>query len=301
MLKKIWGIFFTGTVSFVIGIFSTYAYNTYYSPSLSYYKETIDFSVPYSKENDVYNDIEIIYKGKKYKNFYITKLVLTNDGGEHLGSTSPQNPMKINIKNVDYFSLDTNNSNPTANVYRKGDILNLDFEYLNIGESIVINFMHNGNATLEVQGALYRINHIKYKEKYNITAKDIVLKGGFWFLFAFGGIVFLLILIAIIIAQSSNLYAYYLARKYEKKIKRKDIIKKFIYYKKSKELMVTFSKFNAMLKNVPENIAEELLVSNNPYKYFEKNKLKEKYGKNSSMIAFLDEIEDADFIRRIKD
>lgn len=294
MLKKILSILF----SIIIGIFSTYAYNTYYSPSLSYYKDTIDFSVPNSNENDVYNDLEIIYKGKKYKNFYITKLVLTNDGGVDLGATSPKNPIKINIKDADYFSLNTKNSNPTTNIYRKGEILNLEFEYLNIGESIAINFIHNGKATLDVKGSLYRIDHIKYKEKYNISAQDIVLKGGFWFLFAFGSIIFLLIIIAIITAQSSNLYTYYLAKKYEKRIKRKDIIKKFIYYKKSKELWVTFAKFEALLKNVPENIAEKLLLSENPYDYIKKNKFEKIYNKNGFMIAFLDTIEDSDLHKK---
>ena len=267
-------------VSFTIGVMSTLAYNVYYSPSLTYYKETLDFSVPSSGDADLYSDLEILYKGRKYKSFYTTKLVLINDGGEHLSATSSKSPIKINVKGIEYYSLDGNNSNPTATILKEGDILNLSFDYLNVSDQIVVNLIHKGKVDITVDGALHGINKIPYKEKYDLPMKQIVLSTLFWIVFSFGLFIIVVVILSFIFSRSEDSYSCHLARRYKGDIGNRKAMKRFVYYKRNRALEVDLDNAFLNFEDVPERQAMELLRSKDPHKFIKDNKFFEKYEGN---------------------
>jgi hypothetical protein len=115
--------------------------------------------------------LEIKYQEEKIQNLSISKIAFYNNGKETIKSTdvASKNRIRIEItkenKILDSDIIFEKNKANNFNINLKKNIIEIDFDYFDYGEGIVIQIVHTGksNEDLTIYGSIHGVKNLKEK------------------------------------------------------------------------------------------------------------------------------------------
>lgn len=168
ILNSIWNFWTSPTGAFILAVSAiALGYYQFYvsRPILRY--ETVTTKLISSNNS---NEYEVDVKGKKYKDLYLTKVYLYNQGQQALSgadvSRVGHDPIRIEVpKNakMQHFNLDNDETTGaiTAKVVPYGEDLILNFDFLNPDYQYVVNILHETPTEgIIVAGSALNVNQI---------------------------------------------------------------------------------------------------------------------------------------------
>jgi hypothetical protein len=126
--------------------------------------------------------LEIKYQEDKIKNLSISKIAFYNNGKDTIKSSdvASKNRIRIEItkgnKILDSDIVFEKNKSNNFNVNLKKNIVEIDFDYFDFGEGIVIQIVHTGKSSedLTVNGSIHGVKNLKEKSLNKSFIKKIL-------------------------------------------------------------------------------------------------------------------------------
>lgn len=194
ILNSIWSFWTSPTGAFILAVSAiALGYYQFYisRPILRYETNTIKLI---SSNNT--NEYEVDVKGHKYKDLYLTKVYLFNQGEQALSGADVSHighdPIRIKIPEkaqMRHYNIDNDETTGaiTAKVMPYGKDLILNFDFLNPEYQYVVNILHeNPTADIIVTGSALNVNEITR------AISDRELKS--WLIWGLGALYLLLII-----------------------------------------------------------------------------------------------------------
>lgn len=194
VLKDFWAFWTSPTGAFILAVSAiALGYYQFYisRPILRYETNTVKLI---SSANN--NEYAVDVHGKKYKDLYLTKVYLYNQGEQALSGADVSHighdPIRIIIPKdakMRHFNLDNDETTGaiTAKIVPYGDDLVLNFDFLNPDYQYVVNILHETpTEDIVVSGSALNVNEITR------AISDRELKT--WLLWGLGALYILLII-----------------------------------------------------------------------------------------------------------
>lgn len=168
VLNSIWNFWTSPTGAFILAVSAiALGYYQFYvsRPILRYDTEMTKLI---SSNNS--NEYEVAVKGKKFRDLYLTKVYLFNQGEQALSGSDVSrvghDPIRIEVPKeagMQHFNLDNDETTGaiTANVIPYGKNLILNFDFLNPDYQYVVNILHEKPTDgIVVKGSALNVNKI---------------------------------------------------------------------------------------------------------------------------------------------
>lgn len=194
ILNSIWSFWTSPTGAFILAVSAiALGYYQFYisRPLLRYETNTVKLI---SSNNT--NKYEVDIEGHKYKNLYLTKVYLLNQGEQALSGSDVSHighdPIRIEIPEeakMRHYNIDIDETTGaiTAKVIPYGKDLILNFDFLNPDYQYVVNILHeNPTEDIIVTGSALNVN------KITRAISDRELKS--WLIWGLGALYLLLII-----------------------------------------------------------------------------------------------------------
>ena len=167
-IKYFWAFWTSPTGAFILAVSAiALGYYQFYisRPILRYETKTVKLI---SSGNN--NEYAVDVRGKRYKDLYLTKVYLYNQGEQALSGTDVshigRDPIRIEIPEdakMQHFNLDNDETTNaiSAKIIPYGENLVLNFDFLNPDYQYVVNILHeNPTDKIRVKGSALNVNHI---------------------------------------------------------------------------------------------------------------------------------------------
>ena len=168
LFNSFWNFWTSPTGAFILAVSAmALGYYQFYisRPILRYQTNTVKLI---SSNNT--NEYAVDVKGKKYKDLYLTKVYLYNQGEQALSGTDVSHvghdPIRIEVPKeamMQHYNLDNDETTNaiTAEIVPYGEDLILNFDFLNPDYQYVVNILHeNPTDEIKVAGSALNVNEI---------------------------------------------------------------------------------------------------------------------------------------------
>lgn len=133
----------------------------------------------FSIEEEFSSDIEVVYKGRRVKELWLTKLALVNTGAKELCESDFIEPLGVNVGDVEVMSAELYSKAKTQSISihnsklysdKSSNSVKLNIKLLNPKESLKLSILTQGEPQIAVEGHVKGVSTIsEYKEsRYDV-------------------------------------------------------------------------------------------------------------------------------------